>query len=264
MARHAQSNSLKRRIAREKEEERVQEGARKYMEELRKGSTQKPSLRKIAQEFNIRSVTTLHNRIKGIQSIASFNETKQLLTPAEEQTVVELLQVSSDRSQPYDYNNIAHLANRILKARLGEDFRPVGKNWVSRCIERHHKELQTYWSKPLDSQRAKCLNPESVEGWFAIVKAEIADKGIPPENIYAMDESGFPPSNQGTSRVVGRRGMKLQHKQGTANRENVTAIVTISADGTYLSPLIIFKAKYLRKNWIEPARNIANAESVVF
>lgn len=209
MAKHAQSNTLKRRIAREEEEERVQKGVKKYMEGLGKESTQQLSLRAIAKEFNIQSVTTLHNRIMGMQSIASFNETKQLLTPAEERTVVELLQVSSDCSQPYNYNDIAHLANRLLKARLGDDFRPVGKNWVSRCIERHHKELQTYWSKPLDSQRAKCLNPESVEGWFSIVKSEIVEKGIAPGNIYGMDESGFPPSNQGTSRVVGRRGMKV-------------------------------------------------------
>ncbi|KAI5118538.1 hypothetical protein M0805_008479 [Coniferiporia weirii] len=38
-----------------------------------------------------------------------------------------------------------------------------------------------------------------------------------------MDESGFPPSNQGVERVIGRAGNKLQHKQGGASRENVTA-----------------------------------------
>ncbi|KAH6907752.1 hypothetical protein BKA70DRAFT_1034704, partial [Coprinopsis sp. MPI-PUGE-AT-0042] len=53
-------------------------------------------------------------------------------------------------------------------------------------------------------------------------------------NLFGMDESGFPPSHQGKERVVGSRGTKTQHKQGGANRENVTALVTICADGTAL------------------------------
>ena len=47
-----------------------------------------------------------------------------------------------------------------------------------------------------------------------------------------MDESGFPPSDQGTTRVIGRRGTRVQHKQGAADHENVTTIVTICADGS--------------------------------
>ena len=198
--------------------------------------------------------------MKGRQSIQEFNATKQLLTTAEEKKVVELLLVSSDRSQPFDYDEIAYIANQILANRPEGTARTVGKNWVSRFVRRHHKQLQTYWSKPLDSQRAKCLNPEAVKGWFALVKETIVDANILPENIYGMDESGFPPANQGTKRVIGRRNMKLQHKQGTANRENVTAIVTVCADGTYLQPLIIFKAKLLKRSWIEPSQNVAKAE----
>ncbi|KIJ34366.1 hypothetical protein M422DRAFT_137152, partial [Sphaerobolus stellatus SS14] len=41
-------------------------------------------------------------------------------------------------------------------------------------------------------------------------------------------------------------GTKTQHKQGSANRENVTALVTICAEGTVLQPTIIFKHKNLQ------------------
>ncbi|THU83855.1 DDE-domain-containing protein, partial [Dendrothele bispora CBS 962.96] len=58
-----------------------------------------------------------------------------------------------------------------------------------------------------------------------------------------MDESRFPPSNQGRERVVGHQGTKTQHKQGNANRENVTAIITICGDGSKLKPTVIFKGK---------------------
>ncbi|KIL62014.1 hypothetical protein M378DRAFT_81767, partial [Amanita muscaria Koide BX008] len=64
-----------------------------------------------------------------------------------------------------------------------------------------------------------------------------------------MDESGFPPGHQGKERVVGRRGTKTQHKQGGADRENVTALITICADGTALPPMIIFKGQNFMAKW---------------
>jgi hypothetical protein len=81
------------------------------------------------------------------------------------------------------------------------------------------------------------------------MKENVIDKGIKEHNIYGMDESGFPPANQGVQHVVGRRGTKVQHKAGSANRENVTVLVTICADGTALQPTIIFKGKRLLKKW---------------
>lgn len=72
-----------------------------------------------------------------------------------------------------------------------------------------------------------------------------------PHNIYGMDESGFPPSDQGVQRVVGRRGSKIQHKAGSANMENVTVLVTICADGSALKPTVIFKGKWILQKWCQ-------------
>ena len=83
------------------------------------------------------------------------------------------------------------------------------------------------------------------------MKTAIVDKGIKPHNIYGMDESGFPPSNPGTEQVVGRHGTKTQHKSGGANCENVTALVTICADGTHLFLMVIFKGKNIMNAWGE-------------
>jgi len=69
-----------------------------------------------------------------------------------------------------------------------------------------------------------------VKHWFErIVKEEYVNKGILPENTYGMDESGFPPAAARTQQVIGWCGTKTQHMQGTANHENVTALVTICA-----------------------------------
>ena len=127
----------------------------------------------------------------------------------------------------------------------------VGHNWVDRFLIRHHACIGTLWSKPLDTQQAKYLNEQAVKDWYQLIKKHIVDAGILPENIYAMDESGFPPSNQGTQRVVSRKGNKVQHKQGGASRENVTALDTICATGEVLQPTVIFKGKNLKKLWLQ-------------
>lgn len=90
-----------------------------------------------------------------------------------------------------------------------------------------------------------------------MIKRRVVDKGVKEENIYGMDESGFPPSHGGVERVVGRRGAKAQHKIGSANRENVTALVTICADGTALKPTIIFKGQRFQANWMK--NNLSDA-----
>ena len=101
------------------------------------------------------------------------------------------------------------------------------------------------------------LNPDVVKHWFDLVKEFIVDKEIKEYNIYGMDESGFPPSNQGRQKVIGRRAAKGQHKQGGADQENVMAIVTICADGTTLTPTVIFKGQNIMTKWGE--NNVSNA-----
>ncbi|EJD08382.1 uncharacterized protein FOMMEDRAFT_73343, partial [Fomitiporia mediterranea MF3/22] len=63
------------------------------------------------------------------------------------------------------------------------------------------------------------------------------------ENIFRMDESGFSLTNNSIRYVIKARGKRIQHKQGGANRETVTVIITICANSTYLKPVIIFKGQ---------------------
>ena len=93
------------------------------------------------------------------------------------------------------------------------------------------------------------MNPEAKREWFELVKKYVVDLGILPENLYGMDETGCPLSDQGTQKVVGGQGVKTMHETGGADRENVTALVMICVDGTALHPTIIFKAKRFNGQW---------------
>ena len=260
---HAMSATRKKRIIRAKKDQAINAAVLAYQEELEKPEEMRLGLRKIAVLFSVK-VGTLYNRLNGKQSISAYNATKQKLTIAEEQTIVKVVETVSGWSTPFTHKDIANYANKIIEARMHprETFQPVGQNWAARFIERHHDKLSTYWSKSLDTQRARCLSPDAVADWLGnIVKKHIHDTNLDAVQIWAMDESGFPPANQGTKRVVGVKGLRIQHKQGGANRENVTALVTICADGSTITPLIVFKSAYLRSAWTK--NNIANAAYVI-
>jgi transcriptional regulator with XRE-family HTH domain len=226
----------------------MQHAIDEYLREQEKpDGVRKRGYRPIADKYGVSS-STLQALVNGGTSLSAFNATKRKLTHAEERVLVDWILESSDRALPPSLANIAVHANGILGGRevLVE---PVGESWVPRFLDRYRDELQTHWSRPLATERARSLNKDAVKHWYELMKENVIDKGIKEHNIYGMDESGFPPANQGVQRVVGRRGTKVQHKAGSANRENVTVLVTICADGTALQPTIIFKGKRLLKKW---------------
>ena len=215
----------------------------------------------IADKHSIK-YRTLMNHIEGrsAKTIGEHNAAHTKLSHAEERLLIDLIKDSADQGFPLDHDNIKKYANILLLAKYGANYEEVGKQWVFNFLDCHHDELQAHWSKPLDMQRGKALNPEAVKRWFELVKKFVHDAGIDPDCIYGMDESRFPSANQGKTRVIGARGTKTQHKQGGGDRENVTVLVTICADGTTVKPLIIFKGKNITNRMVQ--NNVAGAAYV--
>jgi hypothetical protein len=256
MVYHALSEQVKQQKATARHNSRMRVAIDEYQEQELKSTVDRLSYRAVADKHDV-SKSTLQRLVNGGISMSSFNALKQRLTPPEERIIIDFSLESADRGFPLTVTNVYKCADNILTARLGDEHLPLGHNWVNNFLTRHRDELQTHWSKPLDTQRGQALNPTNVKLWFDMVKEHIVDTGIVPGNIYGMDESGFPPSDQGTQRVIGRRGTKTQHAQGSADRENVTAIITICADGTVLKPSIIFKGQNIMKKWGD--NNVSNA-----
>lgn len=259
MTGRAASETLKRRKAREEIDLKINEAVELYLAQQNLPSNERKSSREIAAQFGVCSYKTILERARGRPSMSEFNAAKQKLTSGQEAVLVDFLLESAARGFGLTHAEIYEEASAIYKASGGDvENDPLGTNWVDRFLERHHGKLQTHWSRELDTQRANTLNPASVSHWYNdIIKPHVVDKAVPPELLFGMDETGFPQSSGARQRVVGARGTKTQHASGSGNRENVTAIVTICADGTALRPTIIYKGKNLLKTWVE--NNIAKA-----
>ena len=104
-----------------------------------------------------------------------------------------------------------------------------------------------------DTIHGQAVNPFTHRGFYDLLGRvlETGDNGSPiaEENIYGSDESGFQTgTGSSNEKVIGAAGKRIQHQQKTGNRENITVIVTICADGTSIPPAVIFKgSKYLVK-----------------
>jgi hypothetical protein len=72
---------------------------------------------------------------------------------------------------------------------------------------------------------------------------------VRPENIYNMDEKGFMLGQALKVKVICRKGRKNPRYSQDGNREMVTVIETISADGRVLPPMYIYKGSAHLMGW---------------
>ena len=79
----------------------------------------------------------------------------------------------------------------------------VGENWVRKFINRH-EQLKAKYTRKYDYQRALCEGPKTINDWFRLVENTRAKYGIPDEDIYNFDETGFQIGIIGTARVFTR------------------------------------------------------------
>ena len=65
-----------------------------------------------------------------------------------------------------------------------------------------------------------------------------------------MDESGFPFGTGEKVKVIACKTTKRAHVQHDGNHENVSVIVTICANGSFVPPVVIFKGQNINSKWL--------------
>lgn len=207
---------------------------------------------------------TLRNLVRGRRTIAEVGETKQWLKPEEVEQIIQYIIELGARGFPLSLKRLREHANQICRARMGQKFRAegVGQRWAEHFVEKHSDRLHSYRARTMDVKRARAVNQHTKDAWFDLVEEILmtGDNGEPiaPECLFGNDESGFQ-SGEGYSqeRVIGEAGQNAQYQQKDGNRENITVLVTICADGTALAPGVIFKGLAYQVRWKQ--ENPANA-----
>lgn len=196
--------------------------------------------------------------LKGKKQRSKVDAEKLHLGAEELQQLVDWLVHLAECGFPLSDTRIRGLANDPIR-KLGKKpagWSSVGNDWVRHFRQRFEKQLGHYWSKPLDCTRASGLSAEHVRNWYVLLSQCIVEHDVPASRIFAMDESGVQISVLQRQMVTGgkpRNGRKksFQHRQGSNNRELVSVIATICADGSVLPPAVIFKGSNLLAVWVE-------------
>ncbi|KAG6990148.1 Tigger transposable element-derived protein 6 [Fusarium oxysporum f. sp. conglutinans] len=202
-------------------------------------------LRRAATIYKV-GYSTLRDRRNGIQSRSDWVPKSRKLSDLEEQIIVQFLLDLDSRGFPARLRFVEEIANSLLADR---DASPVGKRWAHNFVKRQ-PELKTRLFRRYDYQRAKCEDPTIIRGWFRLVQNTIAKYGIRSDDIWNFDETGFM-----MGLIMAGMAVTGSERQGRpksvqpGNREWITVIQAINAEGQSIAPFIIGAGQYHLANW---------------
>lgn len=132
-----------------------------------------------------------------------------------------------------------------------------GKNWASRWLKKYSDTVISQYSTGMDSDRKRADKAYKYALYFEHIGRKIKQYNLSPGQIYNMDEKGF---MLGILSKEPRIFSKSAYEQGIykqflqdGSREWITTIACICANGTALSPALIYAAKSgnLQDSWLQ-------------
>ena len=192
-----------------------------------------PSIRAAADVYDVPH-STLAARLRGVSTRQEAQSMQRKLSLTEEEALVRWILSMDERGYSPRVSVIRRMADILLLARVDypTDVSPVvGECWVRRFINRH-EQLKAKYTRKYDYQRALCEDPKAIDNWFRLVENARAKYGIPDEDVYNFDDTGFQMGVIGTARVATRServGKPCVIQPG--NRDWVTDVECINATG---------------------------------
>jgi hypothetical protein len=204
---------------------------------------------KVAKKHHI-SRTTLSTHHQGRRTTReAAHEDQRFLHPRDEAELVKYIKSFTEKHCPPTRQMIINFATPLCRWEPGD-------TWVTRLLHRHPDDLTTAWATPMESTRYAADNYERYHLCFDLLTKKVKEFNVLPKNTYNMDEKGF---MIGVIRKTKRVFDKALHKERRykqpshdANREWVTVIGAICADGSHLPPAVIYPAvsEKVQANWV--------------
>ena len=195
--------------------------------------------------------STLSRRYRGITtSREAYRESKSLLTNQQSTTLVEYINTLIARGLSLTSAMVRNFVHDIIQEW-------PSKNWIANWVKQHADELMSNYLPPIDMSRKIADNWRQYAVYFDQLQEYVKKYKILPRNIYNMDEKGF---LIGILIKIKRIFLREQANSGKlagaaqdGNREWITVLACICADGTALSPSLIYQAVSgnLQDTWLQ-------------
>ena len=109
--------------------------------------------------------------------------------------------------------------------------------------------MKAKWTTGLEKCRAQSLNPAAISGFYDVLESLVEEYQITEENMYNMDEKGVQLGIGGCVRALVDRDQKSVNQVDDGNRELITIIECVCADGTVIWPSAVFKGACRNLEW---------------
>ena len=138
------------------------------------------------------------------------------MTPEEEESIKSWVLEIKSWGFPPRVAQLREMAKELLRAK--DDYKELGKNWVSGFLDRH-PTLQAKYNRTFDQDRFLAQNQDIIQDWFSLYQSIKAEYGILDEDTYNMDENWYIIGIAGSSKVVFSKYQKQAFMNQAGNRE---------------------------------------------
>ncbi|CAK1584773.1 unnamed protein product [Parnassius mnemosyne] len=189
----------------------------------------------------LNKVKECHNKNVGTPTRLSFQE---------EKSIDQALIAAGEYGCPLTKLDLRLTVFEYLKKNNREILfhgKPPGKDWVTSFLDRHAGELSVRSTQNIKTARAQKSAKDFLE-YFQNLEETIRD--VPPSNILNLDETNLN-DDPGSSKCIFRRGVKYPERVLNSSKGAISLMFSAAANGTSLSPYVVYKADNLYSEWIQ-------------
>ena len=184
---------------------------------------------------------TLRRRVLGMQrSCEDKNINQSKLNPQQEEILVEYINELTERFTPPKRSQIRLFATRLCGTIVSEA-------WVTRFMQRHLSDFISRWDTPMDAKRHRADSLSKYQAYFIVMGDKIQEHDIRMEDTYNIDKKGFAIGVLGRMKRIFTRNAferkRIKQSLQDSNKEWVSLLAAVCADGSYLPPGLIFPAE---------------------
>lgn len=213
------------------------------------------SERAAALKYNIPR-RTLKNHLVSGNAVKRLGR-KSVFTDTQEKELVERIKKFSSIGMPLTAKIIRKQAylfceRNNIKNPFSDKKSTAGRKWLKNFLARN-KNISERKAQFMNPARAQKLNKIIVDKHFKAIREVYDDLNIDqhPERLYNVDEKGCRLTIHGQQKVLAGKGSRRVHLIAQEHAENVSIAACVNATGNAIPPMVIFKGKRLRDEFLE-------------
>ncbi|XP_017473048.1 PREDICTED: uncharacterized protein LOC108364016 [Rhagoletis zephyria] len=222
------------------------------MEAISAVKTKQMGFLKASKEYNVPK-TTLRRLVadegRPVEEVVAAKLGRKPIFPPElEDSLAEYILLMEAKLFGLTQNDIRSLAFQLaVKNSLPNSFSVIketaGRDWL-RLFLRRHPSLSFRQPTSTSVARARGFSKENEAVFFDMLEKEMTTYNFSPNNIYNVDETGISVVPAKMPKVLALKGRKQIRALASAERGSlITAILCMSAAGSFVPPMFIFPRK---------------------